>query len=207
MLVGRGKRVYLLALVIRLGGERAERALHRWIERSGLGGHAAAGRPCRLVAVARACGMMGGMRGYRMLALVMAVVVLAGCGRSRVVREYPHRGGHGAASALPPVRVSQPKYGATAVVQRGQTVYRIATENGITALDLALWNDIPPPYTIYPGQRLRLYPERPPGAACAPRGGGGEAGRHAAAAPSRRRRRRPPTAATWPGAGRPRVLW
>lgn len=30
--VGRGKRVYLLALVIRLGGERAERALHRWIE-------------------------------------------------------------------------------------------------------------------------------------------------------------------------------
>lgn len=102
--------------------------------------------------------MMGGMRGYRMLALVVAVIVLAGCGRSRVVREYPHRGGHGAAAALPPVRVSQPKYGATAVVQRGQTVYRIATENGITALDLALWNNIPPPYTIYPGQRLRLYP-------------------------------------------------
>lgn len=32
MLVGRGKRVYLLALAIRLGGERAERALYRWIE-------------------------------------------------------------------------------------------------------------------------------------------------------------------------------
>jgi lipoprotein NlpD len=44
------------------------------------------------------------------------------------------------------------------VVQRGQNVYRIATENGLTALDLALWNDIPPPYTIHPGQRLRLYP-------------------------------------------------
>ncbi len=102
--------------------------------------------------------MMGGMRAYRVLALVVAVVVLAGCGRSRVVREYPPRGGHGATTRLPPVRVSQPKYGATAVVQRGQTVYRIATENGITALDLALWNNIPPPYTIYPGQRLRLYP-------------------------------------------------
>ena len=49
-------------------------------------------------------------------------------------------------------------YGATAVVRPGQTVYRIATENGITALDLALWNDIPPPYTIRPGQSLRLYP-------------------------------------------------
>ncbi|PNS09677.1 hypothetical protein Lysil_1306 [Lysobacter silvestris] len=32
MTVGRGKRVFLLALAIRIGGERAERALHRWIE-------------------------------------------------------------------------------------------------------------------------------------------------------------------------------
>ena len=32
MLIGRGKRVYLLAGVIRLGGKRAEEALHRWIE-------------------------------------------------------------------------------------------------------------------------------------------------------------------------------
>jgi membrane protein YqaA with SNARE-associated domain len=32
MTVGRGKRVFLLALAIRLGGERAERALHRFIE-------------------------------------------------------------------------------------------------------------------------------------------------------------------------------
>lgn len=32
MAVGRGKRVYLVALAIRLGGERAERALHRYIE-------------------------------------------------------------------------------------------------------------------------------------------------------------------------------
>ncbi|MCA1715033.1 MAG: DedA family protein [Gammaproteobacteria bacterium] len=32
MAVGRGKRVYLIALAIRLGGERAERALHRYIE-------------------------------------------------------------------------------------------------------------------------------------------------------------------------------
>jgi len=32
MAVGRGKRVFLVALAIRLGGERAERALHRYIE-------------------------------------------------------------------------------------------------------------------------------------------------------------------------------
>lgn len=32
MLIGRAKRVYLLALAIRLGGEKAEAALRRWIE-------------------------------------------------------------------------------------------------------------------------------------------------------------------------------
>ncbi|MEO7431471.1 MAG: DedA family protein, partial [Dokdonella sp.] len=32
MLFGRGKRVFLLAGLIRLGGKRAEEALHRWIE-------------------------------------------------------------------------------------------------------------------------------------------------------------------------------
>ncbi|QYR52360.1 YqaA family protein [Lysobacter soyae] len=32
MAVGRAKRVLLLALAIRLGGERAERLLHKWIE-------------------------------------------------------------------------------------------------------------------------------------------------------------------------------
>lgn len=55
-------------------------------------------------------------------------------------------------------RVSQPKYGATVIVEKGNTVYHLATTNGITPLDLALWNNIPPPYTIYPGQRLKLYP-------------------------------------------------
>lgn len=32
MFVGRGKRVFLIALAIRVGGERAEKALHRYIE-------------------------------------------------------------------------------------------------------------------------------------------------------------------------------
>lgn len=37
MFVGRGKRVFLVALAIRLGGERAEKALHRYIEPLGWG--------------------------------------------------------------------------------------------------------------------------------------------------------------------------
>lgn len=55
--------------------------------------------------------------------------------------------------------VSTPKYGATQVVQRGDTLYRIATGNGIAMRDLAAWNGLGAPYTIYPGQRLVLYPK------------------------------------------------
>ena len=99
------------------------------------------------------------MRAHRLLTASACLVLLAACGRSHVVREPAHsRTASRAPAGERPVRVSQPKYGATVVVERGQNVYRIATENGLTALDLALWNDIPPPYTIHPGQRLRLYP-------------------------------------------------
>jgi len=74
----------------------------------------------------------------------LALLALAACS-STVVRE----GG---------TRASTPKPGATVVVRRGDNLYRIATSNGISTLDLATWNNISPPYTIYPGQRLRLYP-------------------------------------------------
>ena len=37
MLIGRGKRVYLLCGLIRLGGKKAEAAIHRWIEWIGWG--------------------------------------------------------------------------------------------------------------------------------------------------------------------------
>ena len=86
----------------------------------------------------------------RIFVLAIAALWLAACS-STVVRT-PSR------SAPRPV-VSQPKYGATTIVQRGDTLYRIAVNNGITPLDLALWNGVDPPYTIYPGQRLRLYPQ------------------------------------------------
>ncbi|MGJ4804195.1 peptidoglycan DD-metalloendopeptidase family protein [Luteimonas sp. SDU82] len=55
-------------------------------------------------------------------------------------------------------KVSTPKPGASVVVRRGDNLYRLAVNNGISPMDLALWNGISPPYTIYPGQRLWLYP-------------------------------------------------
>jgi len=104
--------------------------------------------------------MMASMRHVAVASIVVLALFVAACGSSRVVRgPSTHRP---ARSSPPPVRVSTPRYGTTAVVQRGDTIYRIATLNGITALDLALWNGISPPYTIYPGQRLRLYPGAAP---------------------------------------------
>ncbi len=85
---------------------------------------------------------------------LLAVLLLAGCGgTARVIRAPAAR-----QSVARPVRISTPEYGATATVQRGETLYHIATVHGISALDLAMWNDVPPPYIIYPGRRLRLFP-------------------------------------------------
>lgn len=44
----------------------------------------------------------------------------------------------------------------THVVQRDETLYRIATRHGLDWRDVARRNGIGPPYLIYPGQRLRL---------------------------------------------------
>jgi lipoprotein NlpD len=93
------------------------------------------------------------MRKARETTMLRAIVIVAiGCllaaCSSHVTREGGARG----------TRVSTPKYGATVEVRRGDTLYRLATSNGISPLDLATWNNIAPPYTIYPGQRLKLYP-------------------------------------------------
>jgi lipoprotein NlpD len=45
------------------------------------------------------------------------------------------------------------------LVARGDTLYGIAFRHDIDFRALARWNDIAAPYTIYPGQRLRLAPE------------------------------------------------
>lgn len=86
-----------------------------------------------------------------MLAAGIAVVLLAACSSS-VVRETS------SSSSSSHHIASKPKYGVTVNVQRGDTLYGVAFRNGIDFRDLATWNGIGAPYTIYPGQRLRLYP-------------------------------------------------
>lgn len=85
-----------------------------------------------------------------LLAVGIAAFLLAACS-STVVRET-------SASDAAQRSASKPKYGATVQVQRGDTLYGVAFRNGIDFRDLATWNGIGAPYTIYPGQKLRLYP-------------------------------------------------
>ncbi|KGM55389.1 membrane protein [Lysobacter daejeonensis GH1-9] len=87
--------------------------------------------------------------------LCLAVAtLLSACAKTTVVRETP--------------APSIAKPGVTAVVKRGDTLYRIASANGVQAKDLAAWNGIAEPYTIYPGQRLKLYPGSSGAVASAP---------------------------------------
>ncbi len=44
------------------------------------------------------------------------------------------------------------------VVRPGQNLYAIAWRYGLDDRSLARWNGIAPPYTIYPGERIRLSP-------------------------------------------------
>jgi len=82
--------------------------------------------------------MQAGSRATRLLP-VLLLVLLAGC----------------ASRAPSPSGV--PAYvPGTHVVQREETLYRIATRHGLDWRDVARRNGIGPPYLIYPGQRLRL---------------------------------------------------
>ena len=81
-------------------------------------------------------------------AIVAITVLLGGCWTTKVYREP-------GASSQPP---SKPRPGVTTTVRRGDTLFSIASRNGVRQQDLAAWNGIDPPYTIYPGQKLRLYP-------------------------------------------------
>ena len=82
--------------------------------------------------------------------LIGLVVALLGACSTTVVREPS------ASSATR--KPSQGKPGATVRVQRGDTLYGIAFRNGVDVNDLARWNGLGAPYTIYPGQTLKLYP-------------------------------------------------
>jgi lipoprotein NlpD len=98
----------------------------------------------------------------RVVAVFVVLAVLSACGKATVVRDSGHRGKPTVVRSPQPRSAgrpaNRPKPGSHVTVRKGDTLYRLAVGNGISPLDLAMWNRIPPPYTIYPGQRLRLSP-------------------------------------------------
>jgi len=72
-------------------------------------------------------------------------------------------------------------------VEAGDTLWSIAWRAGLDYRQLADWNQLPPPYTIYPGQRLRLTSPYPPLASARPPGRS-----HSVAPSSPPRAQRPP---------------
>lgn len=93
------------------------------------------------------------------LAVTGICVLLAACGtmRSSVVVEPP--GGAGGYGTSARTRIPGGSY----EVKKGDTLYSIAFRNGVDFRDLAQWNGIAAPYTIWPGQRLMLAPSHESG--------------------------------------------
>jgi len=118
------------------------------------------GSAARMKMAAR-LGMLARMdHSVRLLCLIVATALLPGCGtmRSSVVIE-PAAGSYSSPASAPssqPARTPIP--GGSYVVAKGDTLYSIAFRKGVDFRDLAQWNAIAAPYTIWPGQRLTLSP-------------------------------------------------
>jgi lipoprotein NlpD len=99
-------------------------------------------------------GILGRMESMSRIASVLLLALLLGaCGHSRVVQREPGARTAGAPASTP----APPRGGAgTYTVRGGDTLYGIAFRHGVDYRDVAAWNRIPAPYTIYPGQSLRL---------------------------------------------------
>ncbi len=76
----------------------------------------------------------------RLVLLLLCCCLLAACARDTYAPVSDRGGGPGGSYT----------------VSRGDTLYGIAFRHNVDYRDLARWNSIPSPYTIYPGQELRL---------------------------------------------------
>lgn len=110
--------------------------------------------------------MLARMNRYlSLLVLAAAWLALSACS-TVVVEPATGQQGYGTHVAPPPAPAHTPIPGGSYVVAKGDTMYSIAFRNSVDYRDLAKWNGIAVPYTIWPGQKLRLSP--PAGGAPAP---------------------------------------
>jgi len=97
------------------------------------------------------------IRPLALAGVLSAAVVLAGCDVTRssvIVTRSP--------GSYTPTHTATPPPappGGSYRVMKGDTLYSIAFRNKVDFRDLASWNGIASPYTIWPGQDLRLSPQ------------------------------------------------
>lgn len=90
------------------------------------------------------------------LLALAAMLVVGACASTgpAPVEDLSHAGAAPGATSAP---IAAP--GGAHRVERGDTLYSIAFRNGLDYRDLARWNGIGAPYTIYVGQEIRLGPD------------------------------------------------
>ena len=93
----------------------------------------------------------------RSLAVVVAMAALVACSAQKPA---PVVDRSGTSPARPPVAVAAPREARDGVytVQRGDTLYSIATAFGVDVRDLARWNELPDASVLRVGQLVRVTP-------------------------------------------------
>lgn len=92
------------------------------------------------------------------------------------------------------------------VVRRGDTLFSVAWQYGLEYQAVAAWNRIPPPYTIYPGQKISLNPPAGRGYAAAPKPATKESKAPVRSSPPAAVAKAPPQSAPQPAVSGP-VRW
>ncbi len=91
--------------------------------------------------------------------VLLCVLAMAACQSGyQTQKERQQRANRQEASASTTAPVRTPIEADSYVVERGDTLYGISFRAGLNFRDVAVWNGIEDPYTIYVGQRLRLLP-------------------------------------------------
>lgn len=88
---------------------------------------------------------------HRLLRFIFCVVLITqinSCGHKGIYS----KGYYSGRDTKPPKTVH--------IIKRGETLYSLAWQYGYDYREVAKWNDIAPPYTIYPKQKLRIRPTR-----------------------------------------------
>lgn len=97
------------------------------------------------------------LRMFTIVSLLGFVVIVGACSSASYVRKDQRSSSMAPLSSA--ATSSRPSVGGPSYrVAKGDTMYGIAFRNGLDFRDLARWNNISPPYTIYLGQMLRLGP-------------------------------------------------